>query len=242
MGHRAPSVEATYLAAVLAAGEGAALTEVAAAHLWGLVKGNAPSPVVITATERRIEGVRTIRSRKLAPADVTIFKAIPVTTVPRTLVELAAELPETDLARACHEAGVRYRITPRAIEAVLERRPNSPGARKLRRIMHGEVRVTLSELEKRFLELLRAQELPLPVTNRPAGSTRVDCRWPEYGLTVELDSYQFHNSRHSWERDRMREREARARGDDLRRFSHDDVIERPAVMLRELRSFFGRPG
>ena len=174
MGHRAPSVEATYLAAVLAAGEGAALTGRAGAHLWALVKGSAPSPVVITTTERRIEGVRTIRSRKLAPAEVTIFKAIPVTTVPRTLVELAAELPETDLARACHEAGVRYGTTPSAVAAVLERRPTSRGAQKLRRIMAGEVHVTLSKLEARFLKLLRAQRLPLPITNRPAGARRVD--------------------------------------------------------------------
>lgn len=73
------------------------------------------------------------------------------------------------------------------------------------------------------------------MTNRPAGSRRVDCRWPEHRLTVELDGYQFHNSRHSWEQDRLREREARARGDDFRRYSYGDVFERPAPMLRELR-------
>ena len=236
-------MHATYLAAVFAAGDGAALTGPAAGHLWSLRKGSPPSPVVITATERRIEGVRTIRSRTLAAADVTIFNAIPVTTVPRTLVELAADLPERELARACHEAGVRYGTTPNAVEAALGRRPNSPGALKLRRIMNGEVRVTLSKLEARALSLLRTEKLPLPVTNRPAGGRRVDCRWPDHGLTVELDSYTFHNSRHSWEQDRRREREARARGDEFRRYSYGDVMEDPTLMLRELRSFFaGRPG
>jgi very-short-patch-repair endonuclease len=238
VGHRAPSTEATYLAAVLAAGDGAVLSGRATAHLWGLVKGPAPAPVVITATERRIEGVRTHRSRQLDPADVTIFNAIPITTVPRTLVELAADLPLDDLARACHEAGVRYRVTPGAVEAVLERRPNSSGARRLRRIMKGDVRVTLSTLERRFLNALRAEKLPLPITNRPAGGRRVDCRWPEHRLTIELDGYQFHNSRHSWEQDRRREREARARGDDFRRYTYRDVLEDPGPMLTELRSFF----
>ena len=241
VGHRAPSVEATYLAAVLAAGDGAVLSGLAAAHLWGLVKGNAPPPVVITPTERRIEGVRTIRSRSLDPADLTFFNAIPVTTVPRTLVELAAELPVKALVRACHEAGVRYGTTPRAVDALLARRPNSPGARKLRRVLSGDVHITLSKLEARFLELLRAERLPQPVTNRPAGGRRVDCRWPDYRLTVELDSYRFHNTRHAWEQDRRREREARARGDDFRRFTYGDVFEHPAAMLRELRAFFGRP-
>jgi very-short-patch-repair endonuclease len=241
VGHRAPSVEATYLAAVLAAGEGAVLSGRAAAYLWGLIKGSPPPAVVITTTERRIQGVRTHRSRRLDPADVTIFNAIPVTTVPRTLVELAAELSADALARACHEAGVRYGVTPKAVEAALERRPNSPGARNLRRIMQGEVRVTLSKLEARFLKHIRAEKLPLPITNRPAGGHRVDCRWPEHRLTVELDSYRFHNTRHSWEQDRRREREARARGDDFRRYTYGDVMEHPGPMLRELRSFFEAP-
>ena len=243
VGHRAPSVEATYLAAVFAAGDGAALAGRAAAYLWGLLKGGAPPPEVITTTERRIKGVRTHRSRKLDPADVTSLNAIPITTVPRTLVELAAELPLDALARACHEAGVRYGVTPKMVEAVLGRRPTSPGARNLRRIMEGEVRVTLSKLESRFLKLLRAEKLPLPVTNRPAGRHRVDCRRPDHRLTVELDSYQFHNSRHSWEQDRQREREARARGDEFRRYTYRDVFEDPELMLSELRSFLtDRPG
>jgi very-short-patch-repair endonuclease len=243
VGHRAPSVEATYLAAVLAAGQGAVLSGRAAAHLWGLVKGAAPMPEVSCPTQRRLEGVRTQRVRHLDAEDAAVCRGIPVTSVARTIVELAAELPEDELARVCHEAGVRYRTTPREVEAALSRRPNSRGARKLRRILHGDVRVTLSKLEARFLRLLREERLPLPVTNRPAGGRRVDCRWPEHRLTVELDSYRFHNSRHAWEQDRHREREARARGDDFRRYTYGDVMEHPGPMLRELRSFFaGRPG
>jgi hypothetical protein len=83
---------------------------------------------------------------------------------------------------------------------------------------------------------LRNAGLPLPRTNKLAGGRRVDCRWPEQRLTVELDSYRFHNSRYSWEQDRRREREARARGDEFRRYSHSDVFERPAPMLQELGS------
>ena len=119
---------------------------------------------------------------------------------------------------------------------MLAGRPGNPGARKLRRIIHGDVHVTLSKLEAQFLELLRNADLPLPITNRPAGGRRVDCRWPEQRLTVELDGYQFHNSRHSWEQDRRREREARARGDEFRRYTYGDVFEHPTVMLGELTS------
>ena len=234
VGHRAPSTDATYLAAVLAAGEGALLGGGAAAHLLLIVKGAAPPPEVITRTQRRIEGVTTHRCRSLDARDATKVRGIPVTTVPRTLVDIASELSVDALARACHEAGIRYGTTPAAVEEILARRPSTPGAKKLRRIIHGDVHVTLSTLEARFLELLRDEGLPLPVTNQKAGSRRVDCRWPEQQLTVELDGFQFHNSRHSWEQDRHREREARARGDEFRRYTYGDVFERPALMLGEL--------
>ncbi|MGH2782436.1 MAG: hypothetical protein ACRDLA_13725, partial [Thermoleophilaceae bacterium] len=186
-------------------------------------------------TERRIGRVVTRRSRRLAAPEATVWRGIPVTTVPWTLVDIAATLDVDDLARACHEAGVRYGTNPSQVEAVLARRPNNPGAAKLRRILRGEVRVTLSKLERGFLALLKQAGLPLPETNRPAGGRHVDCRWPAYRLTVELDSYRYHSSRHAWEQDRRREREARARGDEFRRYTFGDVFEEPGPMLRELR-------
>jgi very-short-patch-repair endonuclease len=235
VGHRAPGLEATYMAAVKAGGEGAVLSGRAAAHLQGLLpKRNPPPPEVTAPTERRISGVRT-RRRKLHARNTATLDGIPITTVPCTLVDLAAALGFDDLARACHEAGVRYRTTPRQVEAVLARRPNAPGGRSLRSILRGEARVTLSKLERRFLTLLREAVLPLPETNRPAGGRRVDCRWPDHKLTVELDSYTYHGSRHAWEQDRRRERAAYARGDQFRRYTYGDVFEETRPMMRELR-------
>jgi hypothetical protein len=233
VGHRAPSVEARYLAAVRACGEGAALSGPAAASLLSVLKGAAPPPEVTAPTYRRVKGVTTRRSKRI---EATTWSHIPVTTVPRTLVDLAATLSLDALARACHEAGVLHRTTPAQVEEVLADHPGSPGATKLRTILRGEVRVTLSKLEARFLGLLRTQGLPLPETNRPAGGRRVDCRWPELELTVELDSYRYHSSRHAWEQDRRREREARARGDEFRRFTYDDVFSSSPYMLKELRA------
>lgn len=240
VGHRASSIEARYLAAVLACGDGAMLIGLAAAHLLGLLKGPAPPPAVLTPTERRVPGVAVRRTRRNHPGDATRWRGIPVTTVARTLVDLAAVLSRDDLARACHEAEIRHGTTPTAVETVLARRPNSPGAAELRTILRGDVRVTLSKLEARFLARLRAAALPLPVTNRPAGGRRVDCRWPGHRLTVELDGYRYHHSRYAWEQDRRREREARARGDEFRRYTYGDVFEHPRLMLAELREIFSR--
>jgi hypothetical protein len=240
VGHRAPSVEARYMGAVKACGEGAGLSDPAAAFLYGLIKGSAPPPYVTTPRKRRVKGIVTKRSREI---ERTVHRGIPITTVARTLVDLAGVLPVRDLARACHEAGVKYGTTPGQVEKVLAQHPTAPGAGKLRRVLSGDVLVTQSGLERRFLKLLAEHNLPLPdQTNKPAGTFRVDCRWEEPPLTVELDSYRFHNSRHSWEQDRRREREARAREDDFRRYTYGDVCENPRAMLRDLRSLLSKRG
>jgi len=232
VGHRAPSVEASYLAAVRAAGDGAVLSGRPAAHLYGLLPGPAPPPEITAHGKRRVKGVRT---RRASVIDENIHHGIPVTSVPATLVALAEVLPPEQLGRACHEAGVRYGTTPRQVKDAIERRPNGRGIRKLRRIVTGDDPITISKLERQFVQLLRRAGLPLPVTNRGAGGRRVDCRWPEQRLTVELDGYRYHRSRHAWEVDRRREREARARGDEFRRYTWGDVNEEPATTLAELR-------
>jgi len=114
-----------------------------------------------------------------------------VTTVARTLVDLAARLSLNDLARACHEGGVKYRTTPAQVESVLERRPRTKGVANLRQVLYGDAQVSLSKLEARFLDLLRAEGLALPETNRIVDGRRVDCRWPKHRLTVELDGYRY---------------------------------------------------
>jgi predicted transcriptional regulator of viral defense system len=126
VGHRAPSREARYLAAVLACGPGAVLSGRAAGHLHRLLKHAPPPPEVTSPTERHIEGILTRRSRTLDPGDVTEVDHIPTTTVPRTLVDLAAVLKPDALARACHEAGVLHGTTPAQVDAVLSDDPGPP--------------------------------------------------------------------------------------------------------------------
>lgn len=118
---------------------------------------------------------------------------------------------------------------------VLDRRCRSRGAGRLRRILDGDDPITISKLERAFVRLVRDAGLPPPETNKAAGGRRVDCRWPGARLTVELDGYRYHRSRHAWERDRRREREARARGDEFRRYSWADVHQEARATVAELR-------
>ena len=98
VGHRAPSLHSSYMAAVFACGEGALLSGRAAGYLLGLLKGSPPKPEVTMPKQRRIAGIRTRRSRSLdGRRDAMTFHRIPVTTVPRTLVDLAAALTVDDL-------------------------------------------------------------------------------------------------------------------------------------------------
>jgi hypothetical protein len=119
VGHRAPSLEARYTAAVKAGGKGAVLSGLAAAHLFGLMKGTAPPPEVSARTQRKLKGVETHR-RGLERRDKTVWRGIPVTTVPRTLIDLSSLLSLDDLAQAFHEASVRYRIKPDQVEAAMK--------------------------------------------------------------------------------------------------------------------------
>jgi hypothetical protein len=91
------------------------------------------------------------------------------------------------------------------------------------------------------VDRLSEAALPLPQTNHVVGGRRVDCRWPEEELTVELDGYRFHRSLHAWEQDRRREPEARAHGDEFRRYTYGDVLESPQLMMAELRALLSGP-
>jgi hypothetical protein len=241
VGHAAPSHKAHYMAAVKACGDGTLLCGGSAAYLQSLLRKcpKPPPPEVWCTTERRVPGVRTRRSRTLSRHDRILWDGIPCTVPARTLVDVAAALDEDELMRLVHEAQVRYRTAPDQVEAVLARIPNAAGARRLRRVLHGDVHITLSALERAFLELLIEDDLPLPATNEVVDGRYVDCRWP--GITVELESYRFHASRHAFEQAFVRACEARERGDDFRRYSWGDVFERRERTRRELREMLGGP-
>src|SRR4051794_40925366 len=177
------------MAAVKACGPGALLSGRAGAPLFGLIKGPAPPPHVTARTERDVAGITTRRSPAICSNDATKFDGIAVTTIPRILVDLAGTLSFDALARACHEARVRYGTRPEHVDAVLARSGRPKSARTPRAAPHGDAPIPLSELERGFLAPLKTHGLPLPITTRPAGAHYVDCRWPEYRLTIELDSY-----------------------------------------------------
>ena len=229
VGHRAPSTEAKYLAAVLACGEGAKLSGHAAAHHRRLRRGRPPAPEVTAPNPRRVRGVIVHRGRPLAAP----FDGIPTATPAQILQDLAAGLDIDQLAELAHNAQVIHGLEPEDV-----RTSRIPGAAKLRAVLLGDHPTTLSELERDFLAALRAAGLPLPATNIKLDEGYVDCRYP--GITIELDSYRYHRTRKAWEADRDRERRARARGDEHRRYTWADVHEHREPMLDDVRGLLAR--
>ena len=231
VGHRGRTTESDYMAAVLACGDGAHLSHHAAAHLLRLRPGAAPRPEVTVPTTagRGRPGIVIHRVRTLPVRDTSELDGIPVTTVPRVLLDLAPSLAPELLARACHQAWVHHETTTPMIEACIARNPRKPGATKLRRALGSDV--TLSELEDGFLKLLRAHGLALPRTNIERAGDKVDCHWPDSGLTVELLSYRYHATRAAFETD-----VARRRRSNHLAFSYGDVAERGPATIAELRT------
>lgn len=229
VGHEAPSTLGEYMAAVLACGGGARLSHRAEAHVMHLLGGKAPPPEVTVPTlaGRGRKGIVIHRVKALHPLDVCTVHGIPMTTVPRTLLDLAPILDLPTLTRACHEAWIHHRTTPRFVEDCIARNPGKKGIAKLRVALGSDV--TLSQLEVGFLALLRDHGLPAPRTNVDHRGDKVDCHWPRLGLTVELVSYRFHASRHAFETD-----VARRRRSNHLAFTYGDVFERPRQTIAEV--------
>ncbi|MEA2218647.1 MAG: hypothetical protein QOJ35_1273 [Solirubrobacteraceae bacterium] len=227
-GHPGSSPLGIYMSAVLASGSDVALSHMPVGHLLKIFRGPPPPPEVTTsaASGRRRPGIRIHRST-LHPLDVATFEGIPVTTLPRMLLDLAPRLTPEQLVRACHEAWVHHGTRPSMVEACIARNPRKPGAAKLRRAFHADV--TLSMLEDAFVALLAAHDLPPARTNIDHRGDKVDCHWPDLGVTVELLSYRFHASRHAFEAD-----VARRRRSNHIAYTYGDVVERAMQTVREL--------
>lgn len=239
VGHRRLTVEGTYMAAVLACGPAGVLSHRAAAALWGLRPSSASIEVTVGTTARRVPGLRVHRSRRLQADDITHQDRIPVTTVPRTLLDLAAVIPPDHLHKALDRAERLRLFDLGEIEAVLARARGRLGAGALRRAL-GAWRPDhmRSELERRFALVVRRRGLPPPQTNvlvdGETATHEVDAFWAEHGLAVQLDGWEFHHTRRDREHDAESDTDLELTGLRVMRLTWDDVTTREARTVRRL--------
>ena len=238
VGHPVIGVRGVWLAAVLAGGPGALLSHRSAAALHGLLRPRGPTHVTVSNTRRRHgRGLRIHSSRALGPADRAFVGAIPVTAVPRTLLDLAATADRRTLKRAFEEAD-RLRLLRLAdLEALRDRAHGHHGLRAYRSVLaaHSAPADVHSELERLFLELCEEGGLPQPSVDVLVEGYRVDCHWPASGLVVELDGWSYHRTRSSHEHDHARTVDLELAGYEVLRFSHGQVAAAPGRVVARLR-------
>jgi hypothetical protein len=207
VGHRVGTREARLMEALLASGPEAALSHRAAAALWGLRRSELRE-VTVPRDRRSAAGVVVHRCR-LPPDEVTVRDGMAVTTVPRTVFDLAAVRRERDVRRALREAERQRLVDALSLADLVERHPGRRGVATIRSILADArlgLDVTRSELEERFLDFVAASGLPRPATNIVVLGYECDVVWREHGVIVELDGHASHGTREGFEADRERDR------------------------------------
>lgn len=224
-------------AALLACGPGAAVSHISAARWHGI--RNSTGRIHVSAPRSRGEhpGLWVHRPRSLPLADVVEHDGIAVTTVARTLLDMAPGADVDTVGRWIHNAGVQEVLDLRAIHAVLKRHPGRRGARVLEAALSVEVALTRSGLEDAYRSIWQSLRLPPVESNWNVWSTD---RWEEcdflcfeLGLIIETDGGRYHWSRYRRRKDAEKTQRLRDVGWIVRRFSGVEVALEPGWVAAE---------
>jgi hypothetical protein len=192
------------MAAVLACGDGAALSHFSAAFLWGMRKRWVQPIEVSVPKHRHRPGIRTRVCSTLTRKDIRNHHGIQVTSPARTALDIAPRLENPKaLIRAVNEARLTGYLHDSELADVVERNPRHPGARAVRELLGEDL--TRSTLEDDFVAFAKRFGLPEPIMNHRVAGFEVDAFFPQQGVIVELDGYEFHKDRGTFESDRERD-------------------------------------
>jgi hypothetical protein len=247
VGHRELSWEGRCMAAVLAASPArvkAGHAPVVASHfaagwLWGLLRSRPDTIEVTVPKRRRSRRPYVVHEAMLPPEDRGVRDGIPVTAVSRTLLDLAGSMRPDRFPGVLQRAEDRKLLDLRPLDELLARVADDPGAGALRRaldIYRPAQSFTRSDLEKRFLALVLAAGLPRPRTNFVVAGLELDAYWPEQRFAVELDAFETHGSRRSFEEDRIRQEDLLLLGITMTRVTGPRLSREPEVVISRLSS------
>jgi very-short-patch-repair endonuclease len=237
VGHAVLSDRGRCLAAAMASGRGAVVSHNAAAWLWGLL----PScPKVIDVTVPRHGGKRAEialhHSSTLVPEEHGKFGPIPVTALPRTLLDLAATTSPRLTWSAIDRVERRGLLDLAAIDAMLRRRHGHRGAERLRKALeiYRERGFYRARSERLLRRLVRKAGLRQPLINTWVDRFEIDVYWDEERFAVEVDGWETHRTRKAFEDDRLRQEEMKLASIDVVRISARRIEQRPDEVGRNL--------
>lgn len=242
VGHAHVIGRGRWMAAVLACGPQALLSHRSAAALWDLAPSSSPL-IDVTASRARAghRGIRLHRPRTLHPEDRARRDTIPVTSIARTLFDLAEAVDRRRLERAFEQAERLRLLNTSAVARVCER---GRGRRALKVIApllaaSSPTPETRSELERRFLDVCRRARLPPPEVNVLVEGFEVDALWRDQKLIVELDGYEYHSTRAAFERDRDRDMALQISGYRIIRVTSRRLADDPGEVADGVRALLG---
>jgi very-short-patch-repair endonuclease len=243
-GHRLVPKEGLWMAAVLASGPEALLSHQTAAALWG-IRGYSGGTIHVVVPHKSTSTKRIRRHFSIVPQDErAVEEGVPVTSVHRTIFDLAATSSVDDVVAMIKEAEYLNRWDRLSLPDLLKRYPGKRGSRKVRfaldRITEEPSGRKRSKLEERFAPFLRRHHLPLPRFNdwillRPK-HFQVDCHWPHLHLIVELDGWEGHSTRSAFQDDRARDRALHAAGFSVVHLTWNQLDDEPDAVSADLRT------
>ena len=188
-------------------------------------------------------GIRVHYPGALSADEVTTRDAIPVTTVARTLYDLATCTTHRELERALAEAFALRLTTRAAVASLVARHAGRRGARRLQELLDSTSApaLTRSEAEERFLALIRKAQLPSPEVNAELEGYEVDFLWRAERLVAEIDGRAFHSSDRSFEKDRLRDATLLSAGVRVMRVTWRQIVQEPEALLVRLTRALGVP-
>jgi hypothetical protein len=236
VGHEVLDWNGRCMAAVLAA-RPAVASHLSAAYLWGLLRYRPERIHVTVPTERRQRRGFRVHFAPLRTADLTRIERIPITSLARTQLDLAAMLPTPRLEKALERSEELRLFDLHELEAVLGRYSHHPGSKPLRQtlaIYRPSPVFTRSGLEQRFLALVKRAGLPIPAMNFNVSGYEVDAYWEPERFAVELDVYETHGSRAAFERDPLRQEDLKLVGVEMIRVTGQRLDREPQRVMKRL--------
>jgi very-short-patch-repair endonuclease len=177
--------------------------------------------------------------------EVTIENGIPVTTVPRAMLDMAAMLDMRELERAWNEMEVRELTDPLSVPDLIARYPGRRGVGRLRVLLASDEPggITRNEFEEAFVALLDRHGLPRGRMNADLSVRgrffEVDCLWERQRLALELDGGGTHRTRKAFQSDRLRDRILVAEGWRTPRVTWHQLRDEPEAVAADLRLALG---
>ncbi len=222
----------------------AAASHGSAAYLWGLYRF-APETIDVTAPIRR-RATREFRvhfSSILATEDRLEHEGLPVTSVPRLLLDLAIRARPDQVDRLLERAEELELLDLHAVEDVLDRAGGHRGRGRLRRALalyQPDPSFTRSRFEKQFRRRVIAAGLPAPSMNFNYAGYELDAYWPDLRFVVELDLFETHGTRAAFERDHVRQEELKLLEIEMIRVTRPRFQRDPEAVMRNLATFLER--